>query len=222
MKKTSFPLLRSLNDLEWDEIKALNCLRSASYTKNAVIYRTGETVHEIGIVAKGSVNIENIDLWGNRSILSNIASGQVFAETYALCREPMMVDAVAAEECSVFFLDIKVLLDTGNTGRSWFDKLLRNLLDASTHKNLALSERIFFTSAKTIRGRLCTYLSAQAVKAGKTDFAIPFSRQQLADYLNLDRSALSKELGKMRSEGLIEFRKNIFKLKKQILLKDPC
>ena len=104
-------------------------------------------------------------------------------------------------------------LEESMVNRSWQKKLLKNILHVSMQKNLALSSRIFFTAPKTIRGRLLTYLSAQSMKAGSSTFDIPFNRQQLADYLNLDRSALSKELGKMRDEGLLEFYKNTFKLK---------
>ena len=89
-----------------------------------------------------------------------------------------------------------------------------NLVYIFAQKNRALSARIFCTSAKTIRGRLVTYLSAQAVEAGSSAFSIPFDRQQLADYLNVDRSALSKELGRMRDEGLLEFHKNRFLLQR--------
>ena len=92
------------------------------------------------------------------------------------------------------------------------DTILNNLLHISIQKNLTLSNRIFCTSPKTIRERLLIYLSNESRKAGSQEFVIPFDRQQLADYLNVDRSALSKELGKMRNEGLIEFRKNAFHL----------
>ena len=91
--------------------------------------------------------------------------------------------------------------------------LLHNLLTVSMRKNLSLSQRIFCTTPKTVRGRLLTYFSAQAAKADSPEFEIPFNRQQMADYLNLDRSALSKELGRMRDEGLLEFEKNHFILK---------
>ena len=94
----------------------------------------------------------------------------------------------------------------------WTDKIMQNLLRISIYKNLILSNRIFCTTPKTIRGRLLIYLSSQASKAESTVFQISFNRQELADYLNLDRSALSKELGKMRDEGILEFRKNQFVL----------
>ena len=104
-------------------------------------------------------------------------------------------------------------LEESMVNRSWQKKLLKNILHVFMQKYLSLSSRIFCTAPKTIRGRLLTYLSAQSMKAGSSTFDIPFNRQQLADYLNLDRSALSKELGKMRDEGLLEFYKNTFKLK---------
>ena len=91
--------------------------------------------------------------------------------------------------------------------------LLRRLLAVSMRKNLSLSQRIFCTTPKTVRGRLLTYFSAQAARCGRMAFEVPFNRQQMADYLNLDRSALSKELCKMRDEGLLEFDKNRFVLK---------
>ena len=168
--------------------------------------------NEIGIVQSGSVNVESNDLWGNKSILSHVEAGQAFAETYALCGEPLMVDVATAEPCEILWLDLVPMLQQQNTAASWYPKFLHNLLLLSMQKNLALSQRIRCTTPKSARGRLLTYLSAQAVRAGSTHFSIPFDRQQLADYLNLDRSALSKELGKMRDDGLIRCRKNEFEL----------
>lgn len=90
--------------------------------------------------------------------------------------------------------------------------MIINLLENSMRKNIVLSERIFCTAPKTIRGRLLLFLSSCSKKAKSSSFQIPFNRQQLADHLNLDRSALSKELGKMKRDGLIDFYKNTFKL----------
>ncbi len=213
MEKIMSPLLRGLDDKELQDMMDIHFSRKQTYEKNAVIFSAGSVVHETGIVLSGSVNIENNDLWGNKSILSNVPAGQVFAETYAFSHEPMMVDAVAAEDCTILFLDFNMLMDNPLENRTWQNKLLRNMLNVSVQKNLALSSRIFCTSSKTIRGRLLTYLSSQSMKAGSATFDIPFNRQQLADYLNTDRSALSNELGKMRDDGLIEFYKNTFRLK---------
>ena len=124
----------------------------------------------------------------------------------------MMVDAVAGEDAVIAFLSLEVVRACKNMTNEWHGKLLTNLLQVSVRKNLVLSTRIFCTSGKTIRSRLLTYLTGQQVKAGSTTFQIPFDRQQLADYLNVDRSALSKELGKMRDEGIVDFYKNSFRL----------
>ena len=131
--------------------------------------------------------------------------------TYAFCGDALMVDAVAAEDCTVLLLSTRVLSDA-RVSPAVRDTLLRNLLAVSMRKSLSLSQRIFCTTPKTVRGRLLTYFSAQAAKAGGLEFDVPFNRQQMADYLNLDRSALSKELCKMRDEGLLEFEKNHFRL----------
>lgn len=202
------PLFRGFSEQELQQMRD-SCMHGRSYEKSGVIFRTGDIIHEIGIVQAGSVNIENTDLWGNRSILSNVGRGQVFGETYAMCGEPMMVDAVAAENSEILFLRLDILMDEN---QPWYGRIMSNMLRVSVQKNLELSSRIFFTTPKTIRGRLLAYLSAMSVKCGSTTFQVPFDRQQMADYLNLDRSALSKELGKMRDEGLIEFYKNTFRL----------
>lgn len=139
--------------------------------------------------------------------------GQVFAESYAFHEVPLMVDAIADEDSLILFLDVQQLMEEQNAQATWYCKMLKNLLLISTKKNRNLSNRIFCTTSKTVRGRLAAFFSEQAAKTGSNTFDIPFNRQQMADYLNLDRSALSKELGKMREEGLLTFHKNHFSIK---------
>ncbi|KXL52967.1 transcriptional regulator FixK [Anaerotignum neopropionicum] len=197
----------------------LGCLMAEEkyYRKDEVIYRTGDIVHKIGMVITGSVSIENDDIWGNKSILDKIGPGQVFAETYACAPgEPLMVSAVAAETTGILFLDVAKTLQPCSSACGHHGKLIRNLLTISAQKNLVLSRRIFHTSAKSIRGRLLSYLSFQATREGQREFDIPFNRQQLADYLSVDRSALSNELGKMQREGLITVHRNHFCIKSDI------
>ena len=206
------PLFRGLPPDAADQLSAAGFLRWKTFSRHEVIFRAGSRVQEIGVVVKGSVHIENLDLWGTKSILSSVDAGQAFAETYAFCGDALMVDAVAAEDCEVLFLHTGALSDS-RVPAGVRGTLLHNLLTVSMRKNLSLSQRIFCTTPKTVRGRLLTYFSAQAAKADSPEFEIPFNRQQMADYLNLDRSALSKELGRMRDEGLLEFEKNHFILK---------
>ena len=187
------------------------------FKKDTVICHAGDTITHIGIVLSGSVQIENNDIWGNKSILDKAGPGAVFAEAYAcIAGEPLMVDVVATETTRILFLHAGRLFSLSADGALPYGKVIRNLLMLSAEKNLILSRRIFHTSAKTIRGRVSSYLSFEAARQKSCSFTIPFNRQQLADYLSVDRSALSGELGKMRDEGLICFHKNQFELKSEV------
>ena len=208
------PLFQGTTEEEVKEM--LNCLgaRTRSYEKGSLIYRAGDTVHALGLILKGSVTIENDDIWGRRNILNHIGPGQVFAETYACVpSEPLLVNVTAAEPTEVLFLNVNRLLTTCQNTCVHHTHLIHRLLSISAQKNLTLSRRILHTSPRTIRERLLSYLSEEALRQGSCQFTIPFDRQQLADYLSVDRSALSAELGKMQREGLIVFRKNYFELK---------
>lgn len=184
-----------------------------SFKKGYVILHAGSNTDKLGLVLAGSVTIESNDMWGNRTILSHVSVGQFFAETYALLEDtPMLVDATAGEDCTILFLKIGSLKRLISEKNSWAPKMIANLLTISAHKNLTLSGRSFHTSPKTIRGRVEAYLNSVALRTGSTEFGIPFDRQQLADYLNVERTALSKELGKMQDDGIIEYQKNHFVL----------
>ena len=190
--------------------------RTDKYRKGDVIFGAGSIVTDIGLVLSGSVRIEHTDLWGNKSILGITPAGDVFAESYAcIPNEPMMVDAVANEDCDILFISVPKLFTPSPVYGSQ-NRLIQNLVIISAEKNLQLSRRSLHTSPKTIRGRLFSYFSQQASAQGSNKIRIPFDRQQLADYLNVDRSALSKELGKMRDDGLIEYNKNTFRIKTDI------
>lgn len=181
------------------------------YSKGSVIFHAGQTTRSMGLLLSGRVSVESDDVWGNKSMLDHLGPGHVFGETYAaLPQQPMMVSVVASEPAEVLWLDVGRMLHQCFRQCTHHGRLVANLLAISAHKNLALSRRIFHTAPKTIRGRLLSYLSFQAAQQGRLEFHIPLSRQQLADYLNVDRSALSNELGKMRREGLLEADRNHF------------
>lgn len=206
------PFFDGITPEEYDEMQSCGEIRTVQYPKGSVLFHTGDKTREFGILLSGEIHIENIDLWGNRMILHNISRGQAFAETYAFCDVPIMVDVIAAQDCTVFFIPIHSLLAPCNRDKTWYNKLLYNLLLLSTGKNLSWSNRMFCISSKSIRTRVMTYLSAESVKRGTVEFTIPFDRQQMADYLNIERSALSKELGRMQKEGILHFHKNRFHL----------
>ena len=210
----SLPLFHGISETGRTALVSSGWLRTCSFEKNQTIYHMGDRVSELGIVLSGSVFVENTDLWGNRSILSKITPGQVFAETYAFCREPMMVNVTAAEASTVLFFNLRNLDQTADGDDAWLSQLRSNMLRISMQKNLTLSNRIFCTTPKTIRERVLVYLAAQSAKTGAEHLYDPLSTAQASpSYLNLDRSALSKELGKMQKEGILEFHKNKFTLR---------
>ena len=208
-----YTLFRGLSDEETSQ--ALHELRAQEkrYRKDAMILSAGQPTERMGLVLKGSVTIESNDLWGNRTILSHVGEGGFFAETYAwLCDEVVLVDVVANEECRILFLTVANLHGQPLAREAWAAKLTANLLSISAQKNLALTGRSFHTAPKSARARIMAYLNTVSLQTQSREFDIPFDRQQLADYLNLERSAMSKELGRMRDEGLIRTRKNHFTL----------
>ena len=195
----------------------LRCLGAErrTYGKGERGLRAGDTAEKLGLVLTGRVLIERSDFWGNTAVLDSVGPGRIFAETYACTPgEPLMVDVTAGAASEILFLRAGQVLTPCARGCGAHTRLLQNLLAISVQKNLRLSRKIFHTAPKTIRGRLLTYLSDQAVRSGSRSFTIPFDRQQLADYLNVDRSALSAELGKLRREGILLAERNRFTLLK--------
>lgn len=212
MNMNSFPIFKGMSKKELAEIKIYGKSHQMFYDKGSIIYHIGDKVQDFGIVLKGSINIESIDLCGNRTILNHITTGGIFGENYALCCIPLHVNVVATHPSEILFINLHEFMTKKNAEKLCYKKILKNLLMIIASKNFNLSNRIFCTSPKTVRARVMTYLCSESVKYKTLEFSIPFNRQEMADYLNLDRSALSKELGKMRDEGIISFHKNHFKL----------
>lgn len=191
----------------------LNCIKAKEKTflKGENIYRIGERVKAFGLVISGSVSIENDDIWGNHTVLDHVCPGKVFAETYACAQnEALLVNVTALEETRILFIDIQNVMNTCSSACKYHQKLIRNLLTVFAQKNLSLSRRSFHTAPKSIRARVLSYLSFQSVSRGSREFDIPFNRQQMADYLSVDRSALSAELSKMQKEGILRVKRNHF------------
>lgn len=199
-----------------EEIQTMmGCLQGITkeYPRGSIIHHFGECISTLGLVLSGSVSVENDDIWGNKTILDKIDVGNTFAENYAcLPGEPLMVNIVAAEATEILFLNTDYMLRVCSRTCGFHNRLIHNMLTISAQKNLNLSRRSLHTGPKTIRGRLLSYLSHQAVHHGSREFDIPFNRQQLADYLNVDRSAMSNELSKMQKEGLIISERNHFRI----------
>lgn len=206
-------LFSGMTDAELSNCLSFLSAQEKTFKKDALILHAGNTTKRMGLVLSGSVTIESNDVWGNRTILSHVGCGQVFAETYALLPgEVLLVDVRANENCQILFLRIGSIPEIGTDLPVWGIKLIRNILTISAHKNLTLSGRSFHTAPKTARGRILAYLNTVSLQTHSREFDIPFDREQLADYLNLERTNMSKELTKMKEEGLIACRKNHFVL----------
>ena len=194
----------------------LGCLdaRERHYEQGECIHRMGDVIKTVGVVLSGSVRIESVDVWGNVSVVGVMPAGGMFGEAYAAVPdEPLMVNVVAAEDCAVLFLNVRKVLTTCSHACPNHSRTSNNMTAIIARRSLALSRRIFHVAPKTIRGKVLAYLSDEAERAGSRSFTIPFDRQQLADYLGVDRSALSAELSRMQKAGLIETRRSHFVLK---------
>ena len=200
-----------------EEIGAmLGCLdaRERHFPKASYIHRMGDKIKTVGLVLEGSVRIESVDVWGNVSVMGATGSGGMFGEAYAAVPdEPLMIDVVAAEDCAILFLNLGKVLATCSHACPHHQRASRNMTAIIARHSLALSRRIFHVAPKTIRGKVLAYLSDVSERASSREFDIPFDRQQLADYLGVDRSALSAELSRMQKAGLIETRRSHFVLK---------
>ena len=193
----------------------LSCLgaRLNRYKKGEYVLRQGEHLSDILVLAKGSLHIQRDDYWGNRSILGNISEGEIFGEAYIAPESgPLLNDVIAIEDSSVFFFDVKRVITTCSSACRFHTIVVQNLFFAVSDRNRGLVQKLDYMSRRTTREKLISYLSEEAKKQNSAEFTIPFNRQQLADYLAVDRSAMSNELGKMRDEGLLEFQKNRFRL----------
>ena len=219
--KDFLPIIRSstlFSGISAEELTAmLSCLdtKTESFLKDAFLLRAGDTAESIGFVLSGNVLIVQEDIWGNRNILSKAGPGQTFAAAYACAPGSVLNVSVLAETpVTAMFLNVKRVLNVCPSACAHHSRIIRNLLGELAEKNLRFGEKLTHMGQRTTRAKLMSYFSAEAQRLGTYEFDIPFSRQQLADYLAVERSGLSQELGKMRDEGLLSFRKSHFVLKR--------
>lgn len=207
------PLFFGVQEHEIEEM--LGCLSSSekTYNKGSYILTAQDPPVNVGIVLEGSVHVIKEDFWGNRAILARIGAGGMFGEAFACAQaDHLPVSVVAREDTDVLFIDYKRIITTCSSACHFHSRLIENMLHILAEKNILLTQKMEHIVKRTTREKLLSYLSWQAVQAGSSYFMIPFNRQELADYLSVDRSALSSELGKLQKEGILEYHKNQFKL----------
>ena len=195
--------------------RMLGCLgaRVMSFDRKYTIFHEGMTAKYIGIVLSGIAQIIQVDYYGNRSILSEVTPGEIFGEAFACAEvESLPISVIANEPAEVMLIDCAHILHTCKSGCGHHHQLIYNLMKDLATKSIMFHRRIEVTSKRTTREKLMAYLMMRAKAEGKSSFRIPFDRQELADYLEVDRSGLSAEISKLRREGVLENKKDYFKL----------
>lgn len=196
-------------------LSILKCLNATVVSKerNSYIFRSGDSTEVMGLVLSGSTLIIQEDLWGHRNILSKCHAGDFFGEPYAANPGAVLnISVVAEEDSEILILNVKRLLITCKTACDYHQKLIRNLVSVLANKILIFNDKITHVSKRTTRDKLLSYLSSESLKHGSLSFDIPFDRQQLADYLCVERAAMSVELSKLQKDGILLTNKNHFEL----------
>jgi len=207
------PLFQGMSE---DEISAMaECLgaRTKSFSKGENIYHAGDSAREIGIVSEGRVRITKDDAWGNQNIIADISAGEVFAEAFVCGGVGVLpISVIAACDCEIIFVDFQRIITQCGKACVFHALLIRNIVGILARKNIMLQSKMEHITKRATREKLLSYLSEQARLYGSNSFEIPFDRQGLADYLSVERSALSAEMSRLKSEKVIDYRKNHFEI----------
>jgi len=211
----SFPLF---HDIEVENLPTmLECLgyQLETYSKGAFISLEGEHLQNIGVILDGTVDMIKEDFWGNKTILMRMKSQMVFGETFICGTESVAaVSFQASSDAVILFLPFKRVMHTCTNACTFHHRLIENMVQLIADKNLALMKKVEVVTKRTLREKILAYLSQQAQIARSEYFEIPLGRIELADYLCADRSALTRELNAMKSEGILDYDRNIFRIKK--------
>ena len=193
----------------------LNRLKStaSSYEKGEYIRLEGDAADFIGIVLEGEIHVLQDDYYGNRNINFSFHAGDMFAEAFA-CTEAaeLPVDILATSRAYILFLDRSMLFGECSKTCAFHSILIRNLLKIVAGKNMLLNQKLSYSSHKTTGEKIMAYLSDQAKLHHSSEFIIPFNRQELADYLGVERSAMSAEISRLQKQGRLITRRSYFKL----------
>lgn len=206
--------------IAFEQLEALlGCLgaKRRSYGKGETIMAEGCIARYLGIVLSGGVQVIREDYYGNRSMMAKLGTADMFAEAFACAGVPAMpVSVIATEVTEVLLIDACRIMHSCGNACSFHNQLIYNMMRILATKNLMANQKIEVMSRRNTREKLMAYLLMQAKQAGGSSFTIPYDRQELADYLGVDRSGLSAEIGKLRREGVLRSERNSF-----MLLREP-
>lgn len=197
------PFFKGLSDREI--LSILQCVNATTISRkrDSYIFRAGDSTEVMGLVVSGGVLIIQEDLWGHRNILSKCHAGDFFGEPYAASPGAVLnISVVADEDCEIILLHVQRLLTSCPTACEHHQKLIRNLVSVLANKILILNDKITHVGKRSTRDKLLSYLSAESIRQSSLSFDIPFVRQQLADYLCIDRAAMSTRYQNYKKKGL--------------------
>lgn len=213
------PLFEGVSEEETGRLLACIGATCRHFEKDECIYHAGEQVSAMGLVLSGSVLLIQEDLWGRRNMIGRQRAGEIFAEPFAASPEkPINLNIFSDEESEILFLNIARILTTCSSACPHHTRVMKNLVAILAGKALALNEKITHMSRKSTREKLLSYLSAVSIREGSLTFDIPYDRQQLADYLCVDRAAMCVELSKLQKQGVLQYRKNHFVIRREAAL----
>lgn len=212
MNVSQYQTCSLFHDMEINNIQILcNDMQAyqQSYKKGSYIAHPGDEIHAIAMIEEGRVSIEQEDFMGNRNLLTTLHPFDVFNEVFACAKEKTNVHVACETDTTILFLNIENILH-GVYKEEVVTQFMRNLLQTMAQKNLMLNMKVTHLTKRSMEDKVISYLSSQAQFHNSNSFTIPFNRQQLADYLSVDRSALSNTLSKLQDKGYLKFHKNHF------------
>ena len=211
-----YPLFKGISAEQIEKVLQCASAKRKIFCKGSYIFSEGDAASQVGILISGEVDIVKEDVMGNRALIGRVGIGETFSEHYAYTDDrTLKINALAMSECEVLLLDYNRIITPCKTTCESHAQLLINSVRILAERVVKVIQKMDYLSKRSLREKILEYLSYVSLSANGDKFTIPFSRQQLADYLYVDRSALSRELGKMKEEGIIDYNKNVFTLIKQ-------
>ncbi len=213
LSKVNSPLFNGVSPK--DRKTMLSCIgyHVGTYRKGEIVAFEGENMKHIGIVLSGSVDMVKEDLWGNKTMLVRMRKDELFGETFACGSDNLsVVTFLVSEDAQILFMPFDRVMHSCTMACIFHHRLIENMVSIIANKNRDLMRKVEVVSKRTIREKLLAYLSIQAQIQKSRYFEIPLGRVELAEYLCVDRSALTRELAKMKEEGILDYDKNCFRL----------
>lgn len=213
-KVAKIELFEDLNLREIDQVLHCFHIQRKTYRKGERVHEIGDSYESVGVILEGRVQMQGVDFWGNLHLIKEFRALEIYGDGHSMTRDPMFFEMVAMEPTTILFIHIKSIIHTCHHSCAAHQKVIYNFLQIIARKKLDYMQQVDMLSQRSIREKVQRFLSQQSKIQGSLTFRIPYSRQQLADYLAVDRSALSRELSAMQQEGILTYYRDKFTLKK--------